>query len=238
MLEKHFRRRAFLKHIKELTGFRPGKPDLYTLALIPPSSADNPGEAELNNERLEYLGDAVLESIISEFLYRKYPSKNEGYLTTARSQLVNRPILNRTGEILGLKEYIKSPAGHNQHSKNYLGNSLEALIGAIYLDKGFKQAKDFVCKKIIRPYSEENLKDPGLTDYKSKIIEWGQKNKREINFHTSAKEKESEMVFYTVLSLDGTEIGRGTGKTKKKAEQRASREAFEKNGDHIDEKED
>ncbi len=227
MINFNSRQRSFSAQIKKLIGFRPGKLNLYELALIPPSSSQTPGEILLNNERLEYLGDAVLETIITDYLFKKYSDKDEGFLTKARSQLVNRVSLNKTGKILELASYIKPPVNNNRHAKNYLGNSLEAIIGAIYLDRGFRYARKFVCSKIIEPYSETELNSQIFSDFKSRLIEWGQKNKKDISFKTSAEDnKDNIVIFHTELYINKELTSRGNGKTKKESEQKASENAM------------
>ena len=130
-MELYPKRNRFSLQIKKLIGFRAGKLNLYELALIPRSSSQSTEDNIVNNERLEYLGDAVLETIITEFLFQKYPNEDEGFLTKARSSFVKRENLNDIGKQLGLQEFVKPPVNHNQHGKNFLGNTLEALIGAM-----------------------------------------------------------------------------------------------------------
>lgn len=216
----------FSLKIKKLIGFRTNKLDLYKLALIPRSSTQTPEDNMVNNERLEYLGDAVLETIITAYLFQKYPDENEGFLTKARSLFVNRENLNDIGKHLGLQEFIKPPVNHNQHGKNFLGNTLEALIGAIYLDRGFKFARKFVINKLIEQHSEIDFKSPEISDYKSLIVEWGQKNRKELHFETNLEETDTKLTFISHLLIDQHIISSGTGKTKKEAEQKAAKKAL------------
>lgn len=228
MFKFYPKRNRFSLQIKKLIGFRTGRLSLYELALIPRSSSPVIDDNILNNERLEFLGDAVLETIITDYLYQKYPDANEGFLTNARSRFVNRGNLNDIGKHLGLQEFVKPPVNHNLHGKNFLGNTLEALIGAIYLDKGFKFAKIFVIQKLIEHYSGINLENPEISNHKSLIIEWGQKNKKELHFETYKEGTDTRLMFISHLFLDGNKISTGKGKTKKEAEQNAAKMASDK----------
>ncbi|MEA1896714.1 MAG: ribonuclease III [Bacteroidota bacterium] len=220
-------RNRFSLQIKKLIGFRAGKLSFYELALIPRSSSQVTDDNILNNERLEFLGDAVLETIITDYLYQKYPDENEGFLTNARSKFVNRENLNDIGKRLGLEEFVKPPVNHNLHGKNFLGNALEALIGAIYLDKGFRFAKKFIIQKLIDQYMGIDFENPEISNYKSQIIEWGQKNKKDLYFETNKKGTDTNPLFVSHFLLDGKKISSGKGKTKKEAEQNAAKMALD-----------
>ena len=225
----HLKPNRFSLQIKKLIGFRADKLSLYELALIPRSSSPVTNNNILNNERLEFLGDAVLETIITDYLYQKYPDENEGFLTNIRSRFVNRENLNDIGKHLGLQEFVKPPANHNLHGKNFLGNTLEALIGAIYLDKGFRFARKFVVQKLIEQYSGIDFENPEISNHKSLIIEWGQKNKKELHFETNKEETDTKLIFISHLFIDGDKLSSGKGKTKKEAEQNAAKIAFDLN---------
>ena len=217
-----------LAQFKKVLGFRPGKPELYQLALIHKSAAykiyNNP---KLNNERLEFLGDAVLDSIIAEHLFSNFPAKDEGFLTQLRSKIVNRETLKRISLKLGVGNLVISKVSSDNHKAVY-GDALEALIGAIYLDKGYKKTKKFVLTRIIDYHI--NLKQLAKTeiDFKSRIIEWGQKNKKEISF-TCREDTESaqkQPVFISHLLIFDKIVGMGSGNSKKEAEQNAARQAL------------
>lgn len=215
------------KKFKKLTGFRPHKIHLYELALIPKSAAkeSHPG---FDNERLEYLGDAVLESIISSYLFQKFPQENEGFLTKIRSKFVNRENLNQLGSQLGLKNYLKPPLRQNLHGKNVLGNILEALIGALYLDCGYRKTEQFVISVLINKFT--NLEELVLIeiDFKSHLIEWSQKSGEKIIFNTTEKNMEfvQERQFISKVILAGQETWSGEGGSKKEAEQAAAKETL------------
>ncbi|NJK87062.1 MAG: hypothetical protein HC906_14895 [Bacteroidales bacterium] len=134
-----------------------------------------------NNERLEYLGDAILDSIVAEYLFNKYPDKDEGFLTQMRSKIVNRENLNHIAIKLGIPNIIKSKINCENHKSIY-GDALEALIGALYLDKGFKKTRKIVLERIIRNHINMAKLQETEHDFKSRIIEWGQKNKKDISF--------------------------------------------------------
>ena len=213
---------------KEILGFKPGKEELYQLALIHKSAAKkasgNPG---INNERLEFLGDAILDSVIAEHLYKKYPLKDEGFLTQLRSKIVNRETLKRISIKIGVANLVISKVPNENHKSVY-GNALEAIIGAMYLDKGYKRTKKFILKRIVDHHINLDKLAETEIDFKSRIIEWGQKNKKDINF-TCREEFNGDNnipVFVShVLIFDQIE-GIGSGLSKKEAEQFAARQAL------------
>ncbi len=217
------------KQIKDLIGFRPGNLSVYQQALIPKSSVsvtENSGNN--HNERLEYLGDAILEAVITDMLYREFPHQSEGFLTKIRAKLVNRDNLNSVGKDLQLLLFIEPPAYQNQHKRDLLGNTVEALIGAVYLDKGFRSVRKFVFRILIKNLHELHLLIHKETDYKSQIVELAQKNKLEICFKTSHMTEDSKNSghFSSSISLETKTIGQGEGPSKKEAEQNAAREAL------------
>ena len=177
--------------LKKILGFRPLHIDFYKTAFIPRSSSHvyNDGTI-INNERLEYLGDAIFDAIIADYLYKKFPGQNEGFLTTMRSKIVNGENLGHLAIKIGLEELLPLPPNKNNTSKNIYGDAFEAFIGAVYYDKGYNKTKKFVRKKIIDKYI--NLDELQFVEhnYKSRIIEWGQKNKKEIYFDTFKEDPE------------------------------------------------
>ncbi len=214
---------------KRILGFRPGRSELYHLALIHKSAASkvyhNP---HLNNERLEFLGDAVLDSIVAEHLYKKFPDKDEGFLTQLRSKIVNRETLKRISLKLGIGNLVESKVANDNHKSVY-GDALEAIIGAMYLDKGYKRTKRFILKKILDHHI--NLKKLSETeiDFKSRIIEWGQKHKKDINFncHEESNSTNRSPFFVSHLLISDQIVGIGTGTSKKEAEQNAAEQALQ-----------
>jgi ribonuclease-3 len=169
-----------VKQFRKILGFRPGKPELYQLALVHKSAAHklyhNP---KLNNERLEFLGDAILDSVVAEHLFSSFPHKDEGFLTQLRSKIVNRETLKRISLKLGLGNLVVSKVSNDNHKAVY-GDALEAFIGAIYLDKGYRRTRKFILERIIDHHI--NLKKLSQTeiDFKSRIIEWVKKIKRKL----------------------------------------------------------
>jgi len=217
--------------LKRILGFRPIRLEFYKTAFIPRSSSLVFKDGTIiNNERLEYLGDAVFDAIIADYLYKKFPGKKEGFLTTMRSKIVNGNTLGQLAQEIGLDEFIKMPPKKNNTSKTVFGDSFEAFIGAIYCDRGYNFTKKFVYKKILNKLIDIEELIIKEINYKSKIIEWGQKNKKEVLFDTSPKNEEMDAnpKFITVLKIDEQEISRGFGGSKKVAEQNASEVALKK----------
>ncbi len=216
--------------IESITGKKPITLKLYTLAIKHSSSSepDKYGRKE-SYERLEYLGDAYLGAIIAEYLYKKYPYKDEGFLTEIRSRLVNRESLNLLGRKLGLEKIIKVDRKNELYRhKSIYGDIMESLIGAIYLDHGFKYCKHFILHKLIEPNFDIDKIINENTNYKSQIIEWSQKNGKEVRFETeSVVEKGNYKEFEVSIFIENNFIVKGHGPNKKKAEQSAARKAYE-----------
>ena len=218
-----------VSQFKQILGFRPGKAELYHLALIHKSAGNkiynNP---KLNNERLEFLGDAVLDSIVAEHLFNVFPEKDEGFLTQLRSKIVNRETLKRISIKLGIGNLVISKVSNDNHKAVY-GNALEAVIGAIYLDKGYKKTQKFVLKKIIDHHINLRTLSQTEIDFKSRIIEWSQKNKKEISFtcQEDSSSQSKQPVFVSHLLIFDKIIGMGTGGSKKEAEQNAAKQALQ-----------
>ena len=178
-----------------------------------------------NNERLEFLGDAILGLILAETLYHKFPNEKEGFLTEMRSKAVNRKTLNIIGKKVGLKNLLKHQK--NTNYKSIYGDALEALIGAIYLEKGFLKAKEIIITKIINPYLKiEELTNQTIS-YKSKVLEWGQKNKQKIEFqHVDSFGKDHNKTHKILLYVGGMLKSEGQGVSIKKAEEVAARKTI------------
>lgn len=178
----------------------------------------------LNNERLEYLGDAVLETIVSDILFHHFPHKREGFLTSTRSKIVQREALNRLAADMGLEKLILAAQGTRMSHTNIGGNAFEALMGAIYLDRGFKTCQWFINNRVIGLYVDLDNVAQKEVNFKSKLLEWSQKNRININFKDSACD--GEKGFRTVISIEGITIARGSGRSKKESQQEASKEAL------------
>jgi len=224
-------RKEFYLFLKDLIGFYPQNLRLYDLAFVhkSASSIDSQGNF-VNNERLEYLGDAILGAIIADFLYNRFPQEDEGFLTKTRSKLVNRAFLTKLTHDMGLHIFIDSNTTKNIDKSHIYGDALEALIGAIYLDKDYQTAKFFVTKRILSQFVNLDEIEHEDHNYKSQLIEWSQKNKREIEFETTEEtdDKLKQPKFKAVVKIDEKEIGKGSGTSKKEAHQHAARETLKK----------
>ncbi len=224
-------RKEFYLFLKDTLGFYPGNLKLYDLAFIHKSAStvDSQGNY-INNERLEYLGDAILGAIIADFLYNRFPQEDEGFLTKTRSKLVNRTFLTRLTFDMGLNVFIDSNTTKNIDNSHIYGDALEALIGAIYLDKDYQTTKYFVTKKILSQFVNLNEIEQNDTNFKSQLIEWSQKNKKEVVFQTTeeATDKNKQPRFIAVVEVENIEVGKGEGTSKKEAQQNAARQTLEK----------
>lgn len=223
-------KRNVFYQFRKITGFLPGRVELYELAATHKSACISmPDGTSVNNERLEYLGDAILNAIIADYLYIQFPGSDEGFLTQLRSKIVKRKELNRLAYLLGISNLIILNKNQRQDKINILGNALEAIIGAIYLDKGYYKAKKFVIAKILIKHLDLERLAKKESDFKSRIIEWAQKNKKEISFlNEESGEGGHNTVFVSRVVMQDQELGSGTGYSKKDAEQRAAEEALEK----------
>ena len=209
-----------------MLGFLPRNLYLYRLAFIPKSAQQkNPSGNHLNNERLEYLGDAVLDAIVANHLFNRYPEGDEGFMTKLRARIVKRKNLDYLATKIGIPALINPGIATGSTSKHIYGNALEALIGAIYLDHGYRAARKFFERKILMRHIDlvqMAQKDP---DYKSRIIEWTQKNRVEITFESKEEYLAGGKApsFVSVIMLNEEEKGTGRGDSKKEAEQQAAK---------------
>ena len=225
-LKRHFSKdRKFYKIANDIFGVNPNNIELYKLALLHRSASVFMDDGTpLNNERLEYLGDAILEAIVSDFLFCKYPTADEGTLTRRRSKIVSRQSLNHISMQIGLDKHIIQHVNGSFIQKHINGDALEAMIGALYLDQGFNRVNRIIIGRILEKYLdiEEVLTEE--TDYKSRLIEWSQKNHQTLTFKTfhSKAYTATHPVFECQIYIDDMEMGRGTGDSKKEAEQNAS----------------
>lgn len=210
--------------LKNVLGFYPRNIRLYQLSLKPRSASPDE-ETRLgsgNNERLEFLGDAVLGSSIANFLFKKFPLKDEGFLTKIRSRIVSRQHLNQISLKLRLPHFQEKKKS-DRFSKSLPGDTLEALIGAIFLDRGFEFTNRWIIRKLIQQNMDIDEIVAVDKDYKSKILEWGFREKKTIRFDTISDTKNSGISLYSVsLLLEEKEIAQGMGNSKKAAEQRAA----------------
>ena len=187
---------------------------------------DDEGNA-INYERLEFLGDAMLGAVIASHLYLEVPGGDEGYLTKMRSKVVSREHLNELGKDLNLIELIESKIATTQFGDNIHGNLFEALIGAIFLDKGFKYCEKFIYKRVIIPYVDIAQLEGRVISYKSLLIEWCQKEKKTFNYNVYEDSGNDEIRHFSVkLSVDNKVVAKARATSKKKAEEKASKRAF------------
>ena len=206
-------------------GFIPNNIELYKLALVHKSASVKIDEhRSMNNERLEYLGDAVIEAVTSDFLFIEFPDRDEGFLTQLRSKIVSRQSLNYLAEQLGLDKHLISNYVPGVSQKHIYGDAFEAMMGAIYLDQGYEFVNRLLINNIYFRHLDLDQLTVEETDFKSRLIEWCQKNRYTIRFVTE-HDKEyqpSHPVFYTKVLINNMEMGHGAGESKKQAEQQAS----------------
>ena len=202
--------------IKNITGFSPANLSLYHLAVLHSSKAiENNGFRE-SNERLEYLGDAILGAAVADYLFKKYPFQDEGFLTEIRSRIVNRESLNQIARKFGLQKIVQFDARNTQLQQVILGNTLEALVGAVYLDKGYLRCKKFVVDKLIVPHFDLDVVIQSNFNHKSKIIEWTQRQNKAVRFEMmEVKKSRNQKEFSIQIFIDDQAYGTGYGYTKK-----------------------
>jgi len=209
--------------IRTIAGITPSNIELYRLATLHSSKAKEIDGFRESNERLEYLGDAILGAAVADYLFKKYPFKDEGFLTEIRSRIVNRESLNLLARKMGIHDIVQSDKNNQQLQQVILGNTLEAIVGAVYLDKGYLRCKKFVIDKLIQPYFNLEEVVNSNTNYKSRVIEWCQRHGKNIRFDvTTAKRGKNGKEFIAQIFLDDQPYGQGFGYTKKKAEQDAA----------------
>lgn len=214
-----------------MLGFVPGNLSLYRLAFRHKSVAQNVKKGVKNsNERLEFLGDAVLGSVVAEVLFKLYPFEDEGFLTELRSKIVNRSNLNQLARKLGFEQLIQydSRMVNSTRQGSLLGDAFEALIGAIYLDKGYDFTKNFLVNHIIKSHIDIHKLEQTETNFKSKLIEWCQRHGKDITFELiENQDGESNKLFTVQASIDGEIMGQGKEFNKKNAEKLAAEKACE-----------
>tara|TARA_B110001450_G_scaffold80848_1_gene76598 strand:+ start:1054 stop:1791 length:738 start_codon:yes stop_codon:yes gene_type:complete len=214
--------------LKKLLNFSPRKINKYKKAFTHRSIqiTDRKG-IPINYERLEFLGDSILGSVIAAYLYKKVPEGSEGYLTKMRSKIVSRKHLNELGKDLNLIRFVKSNIDQAKAGDNIHGNIFEALIGAIYLDKGYKACQIFIKKNVIIPYVDIEKLEGKITSYKGLIIEWCQKKKKKYSFNTYEDSGNETVKHFSVkICIDGEQIAKGRATSKKKAEEQASKRVY------------
>lgn len=218
--------------VHRMVGRAPANMGLYRLAFKHVSVAKrNRYGLKESNERLEYLGDAVLSTVVAEYLFKKFPFRDEGFLTEIRARIVNRESLNAVARKIGIDQIIEYDTSHRSNYRSHKsinGNTLEALVGAVYLDHGFGFCRRFILNRILKPHFDLSDIVKNNTNFKSVIIEWAQKNNRQIRFEiVDTRGNSHHKEFIAQLFLDDKPICQGSGYSKKKAEQSASEKAIQ-----------
>ncbi len=218
----------FFKSLLQILGFTPKKIKIYKTAFTHRSlnKKDHKGNP-LNYERLEFLGDALLSTVIAKHLYKEVPTGDEGYLTKMRSKIVSREHLNELGKEYQLIDLLESNIPKIQFSDNIHGNLFEALVGAIFLDKNYKTCEKFIYKKVIEPHVDIEKLEGKVISYKSLIIEWCQKEHKTFNFDVYEDSGNESVTHFSVkLSLNNKIVSKARATSKKKAEEKAAKRAF------------
>ncbi|MES2873497.1 MAG: ribonuclease III [Bacteroidota bacterium] len=224
--------RKYIRSLKNLLGFVPGNLRLYRMAFRHRSVAvEVKNGAKNSNERLEFLGDAILGSVIAEVLFKMYPYKDEGFLTEMRSKIVSRSNLNQLAKRLGLDELIEFDTrilSHSSKQGSLLGDTFEAMIGAIYMDNDYNFTRDFLITRIIKPHIDIHTLELTETNFKSKLIEWCQRHGKDISFEIVPNgEGENSKLFTVQVTVDGENCGLGRDYNKKNAEKLAAEKSCE-----------
>ncbi|MFD2513645.1 ribonuclease III [Pontibacter locisalis] len=219
--------------IRALAGIIGSTPDnirLYKLALTHTSFArQNAAGKHETNERLEFLGDAILGAVVAEHLFNKFPYEDEGFLTEIRSRIVNRESLNQIALKIGLNLLVKiDSSSHGMRHKSVNGNALEALVGAVYLDKGYDRTRQFIFKKLLRPHVDLHNLVNTTANFKSKLIEWAQSQNLDIRFDIIKRKQQGNTTEFTSeVYIDDKPVAVGVGLSKKKADQAAAEKGLE-----------
>ena len=215
----------------KILGFFPRDIRFYQQALLHKSTSIRSEKGRpLNNERLEFLGDAILDAIVGDIVYRHFEGRREGFLTNTRSKIVQRETLNKLAVEIGLDKLVKYSTRSSSHNSYMYGNAFEAFIGAIYLDQGYERCKQFMEEKILKNYIDLDKMSRKEVNFKSKLIEWSQKNKMEVSFELIEQflDRDYNPMFHTEVRIEGLSAGTGTGYSKKESQQNAAQMALKK----------
>ncbi|WP_245897120.1 ribonuclease III [Hymenobacter nivis] len=223
--------KAFRKAVGTVTGQAPGNARLYRLAFTHSSAVRAQPEKgrHQTNERLEFLGDAILGAVVAEYLFQKYPYEQEGFLTEVRSRIVNRESLNGIALKLGLDKLVQLDAaqGRGARSRSVNGNALEALVGAVYLDLGYQAARKFILTRLVKGFVDVHTLTTTTANFKSKLVEWAQRQGKNLRYDLSGEARLSgTMEFTATVLLDDEVVATGMGLSKKQAEQLAAERAL------------
>ncbi|MCX6310023.1 MAG: ribonuclease III [Bacteroidetes bacterium] len=218
--------KAFRKSIRNLLGFWPGNISLYRKAFTHSSAANQSRDTDTpkeSYERLEFLGDAVLSSVIADYLFKKFPFRDEGFLTKIRSRIVSRQQLGKLAVKFGVDRFIIAESGLAGRSNSLNGDVFEALIGAIYIDKGYNSTARFINQNILRFHLDIDEIEANDFDFKSKLIEWAQKSRKELRFNMVDETGAGQLKIFTIeITIDGEPRARSQHQSKKRAEQEAA----------------
>lgn len=217
--------------LSKILGFYPNDIRIYEQALLHKSSSISTDDGRwVNNERLEFLGDGILDAVVADYVYKRYPNKREGFMTNARSKIVQREMMNKIALELGLDRLVIYATKTTTHNNYMYGNALEALIGAIYLDQGYERCYKFVSEVMIGRHINVDKLAFKEINFKSSLIEWSQKHKIPVQFDLieSFNDNDGNPVFQTAIGIFGEQIGIGIGYTKKESQQAASKMAIKK----------
>ena len=215
----------------KILGFFPRNIRFYEQALLHKSTSIRSEKGRpLNNERLEFLGDAILDAIVGDIVYKHFEGRREGFLTNTRSKIVQRETLNKLAVEIGLDKLVKYSTRSSSHNSYMYGNAFEAFIGAIYLDQGYERCKQFMEKKILKNYIDLDKMSRREVNFKSKLIEWSQKTKMEVSFELIEQflDQDYNPMFHTEVRIEGLSAGTGTGYSKKESQQNAAQMALKK----------
>ena len=221
--------KKFYFFIRQLTGSAPRNEELYKVAFTHKSSMVSIEHRRKNNERLEFLGDAILGSVVAEYVFSQFPDLDEGSLSKMRSQIVCRAQLNEIALKMGLARHILTRSNQRIEHTHIPGDVLEALIGAFYLDHGYERCRQFIRSRIIEAYINVGELNSNDTNYKSKLLEWGQHHGVKVEFEcVETMKNQKKLYFYVKALVDGEVAGTGEGFSKKNAQQNAAKMAIER----------
>lgn len=229
LFRKRKERPEFYRFFKNVLGFIPRRTDLYHTAFVHRSQSAVHEGHRINNERLEYLGDAILGAVVAEYLYKKYPLRGEGFLTEMRSKIVSRKSLGQLAHKIGLIELIEHQPGVEGSFKSIGGDAFEALIGAIYIEKGYKFTRRIIIDKLLCTYIDVDTVAQTDWNFKSKLIDWGQKNHKKITFETlrtMVHDRSGRREYECRVNIDGQPQQSAIEYTIKAAEQLAAEKTY------------
>lgn len=221
--------KEFTQRLRNVLGFTPSNLEVYRQAFRHKSNQQQETRGRYNNERLEFLGDAILSTVVADYLFKKYPGKNEGFLTKMRAKIVKRKTLNHIGDLMGLDMILAEQNSSTRLSRSMMGNALEALVGAVYMERGYVKTKNFVVRKMLRDFLDIHELETQDDNFKSKLLEWCQKHGNDISYEVVDRFKiDKRDRFKVAVLVNGDHIAYAEDYNKKSAEQSASMLALQK----------